>query len=131
MIMLLATICVFSGIGFFIGGIIQLCDNGWNKLTLLCFSIVVLTIIGGIWIYKTEPYRALKSTDIVVEFAQVKNSTVKSITMDKAEFKYNTIVQAKYPINFSQFKIGDIVRYEYAKTELNEYILKIEKVKGE
>lgn len=132
MSILIMIVCIFGGLGFLVGGIVQLCDNGWDKWVSLCAAVVIASILGGIWVYQSEPYRGLKSTDIIVEYAQVKDSTIKSITLDKAEFKYNDIIQERYPLDFTQFKTGDVVRYEYAKTELGtQYLLKIEKSKGE
>jgi exosome complex RNA-binding protein Csl4 len=132
MSILIMLFCIFGALIGIVGGFIQLSDMGWDKWVTVCAIMLVVSIAGGIWLYKSEPYRGLKSTNITVEFAQVKDSTIKSITLDTTAFKYNAIIQEKYPLDFTQFKTGDIVRYEYVSTDLGSlYLLKIEKSKGE
>jgi hypothetical protein len=97
-------------------------------LLLLLITAVLVGIVY--WIIVTDPERSLNSSNYNVEYAQVKSVTEKTIKLDRSNYKMPCqAITDKYPLNFSQFNVGDIVKYEFVSGDVSDYLVKIEKVK--
>jgi hypothetical protein len=91
-----------------------------------------LAIFINIKIVDTDQYRALDCANIVTEYARVNDISEKSITLDNVKYgsdSSSSEVEKKYPIDLKNFKIGDIVMYQYISTDFANYVIKIEKIK--
>jgi hypothetical protein len=68
----------------------------------------------------------------ITEYAQVRSVNPKSIILDNMPFSYeDNAVSKAYPIDLSQFHVGEIVKYDYLKLNSTSYLIEIEKYTGQ
>jgi hypothetical protein len=119
------------GVALIVVGLIEWVD--W-KLIIIGILIALICWFSISAITDNAPYRDIFSNNIIVEYARVNLVTERTITLDNDTY---AVVHTKalddtfnklYPINLNQFEVGDIVKYQYIKTDFNEYVIKIDKV---
>jgi hypothetical protein len=120
-------ICVIGAVATFVIGLFVLIDEEYIVAVFL-FAGMTFFICSGIAISKNDDMLALHRMDVVTEYAMVQDVTPISIELNNENYviKDNRVFH-KFPIDFSQFKEGDIVKYSTIEGQFNKFMIFIEK----
>ena len=114
-----------SIIGFFV----VISDEESRKYFWIPIFIGLMFLSLSVYIEKSDEERALYSTNIKVKHAMVNEVNLQTITLDGNRFvKNNGIIEIKYPIQFENYKVGEIVRYEVINSDFHTYLINIDKI---
>jgi hypothetical protein len=106
-------------------------EEGWIMLIIGLF-LLIGSIVIDVKIADTDQYRALDCSNIITEYARVNDISEKSITLDNEKYGSDSsslVVEKKYPIHLEDYKVGDIVKYQYISTDFSDYLIRIEIIK--
>jgi hypothetical protein len=112
--------------------IVLISDKFELKPVLVCALLAIISI--GMIAYGDYKYPefALTHGERLTEFAQIRSVNPKTIILDNATFyQSDNAVSKAYPINFDNFKVGEIVKYDYLQVSSRTYLIQIEKYTGQ
>jgi len=127
----------FLVIGSLIGlvtGIIMLTDSSYRSRGFFILAGTILAIIVCVNIVSMESETIVNSTNIRTVYDKVLETTIHSLVLNDSgtisDFQGKSISE-KYPLDFSNIKSGDIIKYQVIKGNFCDYIIKIEVITRE